>query len=47
MAQEVGYTRQLSNQILKLFSMHLETEKLERGHLETYGSLELMLLQEN
>ena len=47
MAREVGYIKRLSNQISKLFSMHLETEKIERGPLETYGSPELMQLLEN
>ena len=47
MVQEVGYIKQPSNQILKLFSMHLGTGKIERDLSETYGSPELMLPLEN
>ena len=41
------YTKLPNNQILNLYSTHLETEKIEKGLLGLYGSQELMLEQEN
>ena len=45
MALEVGYLELQNSQILNLFSMLLETEKIENDPLGLYGLRELTLLQ--
>jgi hypothetical protein len=47
MVQEVDYLEQLSNQILNLFSMHLEIGRIGKGHLDHCGLQELMLHPDN
>jgi len=46
MAQEVGYLELLSNQILNLFNMLLEIEKIGKELLDHFGLQELMLVLE-
>ena len=43
MVLEVVCLRQLNNQILNHYNMHLEIEKIEKDLLEVCGFLELML----
>ena len=45
MVQEADYLELQNSQILNLFSMLLETEKIEKDPLGLYGLRELMLLQ--
>jgi hypothetical protein len=47
MAQEVDYLEQLNNQILNLFNMLLEIEKIEKEPSDHYGLQELMQHQDN
>ena len=46
MAQEVDYLKQLNNQILNLFNMLLEIEKIEKEPSGLYGLQELMQVLE-
>ena len=46
MALEAGYIKLLNNQILNLFSMLLEIEKIGKEPLDHYGFHELMQVLE-
>ena len=43
MVQEVDFIKRQNNQILNLFNMLLEIEKIKKELLEIYGSQELIL----
>jgi hypothetical protein len=47
MVLEADYIKLPNNQTLNQCNMLLEIEKIEKEHLGLYGSLELMLDQEN
>ena len=42
MGPDLDFIKQLSNQILNLFNILLEIERIKKGHLGLYGFLESM-----